>query len=185
MIQFLKRIYEYLRRNTKKNGRSKNSSLHSLRRMYPGAYVENPELFKIGERVSFGGQVRIFNTEFVQIGNDCMIAANVQFTTVTHDYSNHPMWKHMVSRPIEIGNHVWIGTSAIVLPGVRIGDYAVIGAGTVVSAHVPEKAIVVGNPARIIDFRKLPDFDDTSVYPGIVVKKGFFLDNKITKVRDL
>jgi acetyltransferase-like isoleucine patch superfamily enzyme len=147
----------------------------------PGVTILTPELIEIGERVSFGGQVRIFNTEFVKIGHDCMIAFGSQIITATHDHCNHPMWKHRVDRPVEIGNHVWIGTNSIILPGVKIGDYAVIGAGAVITAHVPEKAIVGGNPARIIGFRQLPEFDASCVYPGVVLKKGFFPGNKITK----
>ncbi|RQP21615.1 CatB-related O-acetyltransferase [Piscinibacter terrae] len=57
------------------------------------------------------------------------------------------------SRPVTIGHDVWIGRSAIVLPGVEIGHGAVVGAGAVVTKSVPPYAIVAGNPARIIRFR--------------------------------
>lgn len=49
-----------------------------------------------------------------------------------------------------IGNNVWIGGSAVILPGVTIGDNAVIGAGSVVSRDVPAGTVVVGNPARVV-----------------------------------
>lgn len=178
----MRRLNRYFRKIIKNWFRKNEPEINPLKK-YVGAIISKIELVEIGERVSFGGQVRIFNTEMVKIGHDCMIAFGVQFITATHDYSNHPMWKHRVDRPIEVGNHVWIGSNAIILPGVKIGNYAVIGAGTVVSAHVPERAIVVGNPARIINFRNLPEFDTTCVYPGVVVKKDFFPENKITKLK--
>lgn len=149
--------------------------------VYKGAVIADFSLVNIGERVSFGGQVMISNTALVTIGHDCMIAYGVHIITATHDYNNHPMWKHRIDRPVQIGNHVWIGTNAIILPGVKIGDYAVIGAGTVVASHVPEKAVVVGNPARIVKYRDLSEYDETSVYPGEIKKRNFQPENKITK----
>jgi maltose O-acetyltransferase len=52
-------------------------------------------------------------------------------------------------RPVRIGSHVWIGSGAIILPGVTIGDDAVVGAGSVVTRDVPAGAKVMGNPARV------------------------------------
>ncbi|MNN96997.1 Maltose O-acetyltransferase [compost metagenome] len=57
------------------------------------------------------------------------------------------------ARPIRIGRNVWIGGGAIVLPGVTIGDDAVVGAGSVVTRDVPAGATVVGNPARAVPAR--------------------------------
>ncbi len=62
-------------------------------------------------------------------------------------------------RRVKVGHDVWIGRSAIVLPGVEIGDGAVVGAGAVVTQSVPPYAIVAGNPARLIRFR----FDEPTV----------------------
>lgn len=67
----------------------------------------------------------------------------------------HPKTKGDVS----IGNDVWIGTEALILSGVKIGDGAVVGARSVVSQHVPPYAIVAGNPAKLIRFR----FDDSTI----------------------
>lgn len=55
-----------------------------------------------------------------------------------------------VSRPIVLGNNVWIGAGAIVLPGVTVGDNSIIGAGAVVTRDVPANAVAVGNPARVV-----------------------------------
>jgi len=61
------------------------------------------------------------------------------------------------SRPVNIGNDVWIGRSAIILSGVNVGNGAVVGAGSVVTKDVPPYAIVAGNPARLIRYRFEPD----------------------------
>jgi maltose O-acetyltransferase len=54
------------------------------------------------------------------------------------------------SRPVLIGDDVWIGTRALILPGVTIGSGAVVGAGSVVTGDIPERCLAVGNPARVI-----------------------------------
>ncbi len=124
-----------------------------VRKIHIKMAIVKPGNIHIGERVSIGRNVIFAADSPIFIGNDVMIANRVVINTATHDYHNHPLWCERVSRPIQIGNHVWIGTGAIILPGVKIHDYAVIGAGSVVTAHVPEKAIVGGNPARILQFR--------------------------------
>lgn len=59
-----------------------------------------------------------------------------------------------VKKPIKVGNDVWIGANSTILKGVCIGDGAVIGAGSVVTRDVPECAIAVGNPAKVVKFRE-------------------------------
>jgi len=85
----------------------------------------------------------------IDIGDDVQIAPAVQLYTATHPIDPAVRRSGLESgRPIRIGNNVWIGGGAIVLPGVTIGDDAVIGAGSVVTRDVPAGAVVVGNPAR-------------------------------------
>jgi len=86
----------------------------------------------------------------IEIGDDVQIAPAVQLYTATHPLDPAVRRSGLESgRPIRIGHNVWIGGGAIVLPGVTIGDDAVIGAGSVVTRDVPAGAIVVGNPARV------------------------------------
>jgi maltose O-acetyltransferase len=85
----------------------------------------------------------------IDIGDDVQIAPAVQLYTATHPLDPAVRRLGLESgRPIRIGNNVWIGGGAIVLPGVTIGDDAVIGAGSVVTRDVPAGVVVVGNPAR-------------------------------------
>ncbi len=108
----------------------------------------------------------------ISIGSFCSIAEEVLiFGEADHStrlVGNFPFRTRMlyperghadaVSRgPVKIGNDVWIGTRAIILSGVTIGDGAVVGAGAVVSCDVPPYAIVVGNPARVARLRFSPE----------------------------
>jgi maltose O-acetyltransferase len=154
-----------------------NSSSAPVKNISGAVVSGNFDNISIGERVTFGGNVVLFANAPITIGNDVMIAMRALILTSTHDHTNHPMWLERVDAPITIGNHVWIGAGAIILPGVIISDYAVIGAGAVVSANVPKGAVVVGNPARIIKYRDCDAISkkavDKSLYPGKLRKEGF------------
>jgi len=85
----------------------------------------------------------------VSIGDATLIGPNVQILTA--DHPRNPAEREAgleFGRPIRIGHKVWIGGGAIILPGISIGDDAVIGAGSVVTRDVPAGVTVVGNPAR-------------------------------------
>jgi|GEM_PF-2073293 len=152
-----------------------------LRRMMttpPGTIVYGDgKNLSIGKNVSFGGRVVLFGTAPITIGDNTMIALNTIIHTSTHDYQDHPMWTKRIDRPVQIGSHVWIGAAAVILPGVVVEDYAVIGSGSVVTARVPRGAVVVGNPARIMRYRD-PSFYERA--PGItswdeceIIAEGF------------
>lgn len=93
----------------------------------------------------------------VTIGKYVNMGPEVVFYTINHstDRVDIPMQKQgfTLEKEIIVGNDVWFGRRAIILPGVHIGDGAVIGAGAVVSKDVPPYAVVVGNPAKIVKFR--------------------------------
>lgn len=97
---------------------------------------------------SFLGQTRLALHDRITIGNYVCINDGVQLLTASHDVSD-PQWDHKKS-PIIIEDYAWIATNAIILPGVRIGKGAVVGAGAVVSKSVNDYEIAVGNPAVII-----------------------------------
>ena len=148
------------------------------------AYGKNVTLEK---NVSLGRNITFYKTAPITVGEYTMIANDVIIHTSTHDYKLHPMWLKRIDRPVRIGKHVWIGTGAIILPGVDIGDYSVVGAGAVVNRHVPEGAIVAGNPARIIKFRddliNIKKIKDLPAYPdsATIQKLGFLEKDKICK----
>jgi maltose O-acetyltransferase len=87
----------------------------------------------------------------VTIGDDVQIGPNVQLLTPTHPVAAGPRRaKWEAALPITIGDNVWLGGGAIVLPGVTIGDNTVVGAGAVVTRDLAADVVAVGNPARVI-----------------------------------
>ena len=161
----------------------KNLPEHELLLRYPGIKITGHENIRIGERVSIASNVTLHASSPIVIGNDTMIGTGAILTTSTHSYKNNPMWKEQIARPIDIGENVWIGANAIILPGLKIGNYSVIGAGSVITRHVPEKAIVAGNPARIIKYRDLPPADSSNGYPGVVVQGDFLPQSLVMKTK--
>ena len=89
--------------------------------------------------------------EYVMMGPDCSIYT----TNHLYDKTDIPMAMQGVGkvRPVKIGDDVWIGARAIILPGVTVGKGSIIGAGAVVTKDVPEYAVVGGNPAKVIKYR--------------------------------
>jgi len=87
----------------------------------------------------------------ITIGDDVQIGPNVQLLTPTHPVAAGPRRdKWEAARPIVIGDNVWLGGGAIVLPGVTIGENTVVGAGAVVVRDLPADVVAVGNPARVV-----------------------------------
>ena len=115
--------------------------------------IEGPEHVALGKRVSMSPFVHIWGHGGVTIGDDTMIASHTIITSITHNKFSRLYNEENVCLPIKIGNNVWIGSHAIVLPGIEIGDNAIIGAGAVVTHNVPPKTTVVGIPARIMEDR--------------------------------
>jgi maltose O-acetyltransferase len=109
----------------------------------------------LGENSSIAANAWIGND--TRIGNDVMMAPDVIILSNSHNFARTDISMREQGapppRPVTIGNDVWIGTRVIILPGVTVGDHAILGAGAVVTKDVPEWAIVGGNPARVIRYR--------------------------------
>jgi acetyltransferase-like isoleucine patch superfamily enzyme len=98
------------------------------------------------------GRVEIALHDKVTIGKYVCINDGVVILSASHDVLD-PLWNHKKA-PIFIGDYAWIATNAIILPGVRIGRGAVVGAGSVVSKNISDYAIVIGNPAKEISKKR-------------------------------
>lgn len=96
----------------------------------------------------FNGFVQIICAQEINIGEDAAIARDVIIRDT--DAHNITINGHQKSKPINIGNHVWIGQRAIILKGVTIGAGAVIAAGAVVTKDIPENCLAAGIPAKVI-----------------------------------
>lgn len=93
----------------------------------------------------------VLDVNEVRVGDFCMLGPGVHIYTARHPLEAGPRRAGEESgRPVRIGNDVWIGGRAVILPGVHIGDGAVIGGGAVVVKDVPAQALAAGNPARVI-----------------------------------
>lgn len=111
--------------------------------------------FVAGRDVRIGFGCHVFGD--VTVGSYVMVAPNCIIAGGGHgtELIDIPMLyqKYPPHTPVMIGSDVWIGGNSVILPGVKIGDGAIVGAGSVVTSSVPERAIVAGNPARIIKYR--------------------------------
>ncbi len=102
---------------------------------------------KIGERCKIQSGVYVYNG--VTVGSDVFIGPNATFTNDLHPRSHDPYWK-ILETTVEDGAS--IGANATILCGVRLGRHCMIGAGAVVTRDVPPFALVVGSPARVVDY---------------------------------
>ncbi|MBO8449734.1 MAG: sugar O-acetyltransferase [Spirochaetes bacterium] len=130
--------------------------------------VAQPFLCDYGCNISIGNNVSVnMNCTFVdcnriEIGDNVLIASNVQLYTAAHPVELAerltPDWTEdsggyfcrTFARPIQIESGCWIGGGVIVLPGVRIGEGSVIGAGSVVTKDIPANSLAYGNPCRVV-----------------------------------
>jgi maltose O-acetyltransferase len=131
-----------------------------MRRLLPRAgahlYVEPP--FRcdygtniiIGHKVYFNFDCVILDVAEVTIGDYCLFGPGVHIYAATHPMDYEERRTRESGKPVRIGNDVWVGGSAVILPGVSIGDRTVIGAGSVVTRDIPSDVMAAGNPCRII-----------------------------------
>ena len=125
--------------------------------VHPGVSIYFPMNTEIGTNVTFNRGVFITARDKITIGNDVLIGPYTTMNSGNHKFSdpNRMIRKQgYETRPITIGNNVWIAANVTILPGITIGDGAIIGAGAVVNKSIPPFAIAVGIPAKVIRYRK-------------------------------
>lgn len=151
-LSFLNRELGYFQINELKSrfsGCGKNVHIHST------CTVLVPEMMNIGDNSSISAYTMIFAGCGVTIGKDCLISSNCSISSVSHTqealirYNDDPP-EMTKSKPVIIGDNVWIGMNACILPGVEIGKNSIVGAGSVVTKNIPANQVWVGNPARFI-----------------------------------
>lgn len=120
---------------------------------------------RIGDRTFINYGTSISARSSVQIGADCHLGHYTQIM----DNAEHGLvdrFELPPTGPVVIEDSVWIGSRVVILPGVRIGSGAVIGAGSIVTRNIPPRCVVAGNPARAL--RNLADQDEPGCAPTIV-----------------
>jgi maltose O-acetyltransferase len=123
----------------------------------PPFYCDYGSNIELGERVFFNFNCIVLDVCRVVIGDYTLFGPGVQILTPMHPFSAELRRKQEYGKAIEIGSDVWVGGGALILPGVRIGARAVVGAGSVVTRDVPEGVFAAGNPCRAI--RAIADGD--------------------------
>ena len=118
---------------------------------------------EVGENFFANYNLTVLDVGLVRIGNNVQIAPNVSIYTAghpVHPESRNSGYEYGIA--ITIGDNVWIGGNAVIMPGVTIGDNVVIGAGSIVTKDLPSNVIAAGNPCRVI--REITDADRDFYY---------------------
>ena len=128
----------------------------------------------IGENCHVYGSVDSGHEYLVTMGNDVTLATGSRI--LTHDASTKNLLGYSKVGRVEIGNNVFIGAQAIVLPNVRIGSNVIIGAGSVVSKDIPDNSVAVGNPCRVV--KSYAEFVDknTALFKSVPRFEHYFTD---------
>jgi len=118
--------------------------------MQPPFFCDYGSNIELGDRVFFNFNCVVLDVCPVRIGSFTLFGPAVQILTPMHPLNAEERRPAEFGKPIEIGSDVWVGGGALILPGVRIGSRAVIGAGSVVTRDVPAGVFAAGNPCRVI-----------------------------------
>src|ERR1700730_10766842 len=118
---------------------------------YPHAKIWAPWNLTMGENSCLANDVDCYCVASVTIGCNAIVSQYSYLCAASHDYETDDF--HLVSAPIVIRPSAWVGADCFIGPGVEVGEGAVVGARSTVVRDVPPKAVVVGNPARIVRFR--------------------------------
>lgn len=138
--------------NRQSNLRMDENSILEIRNNFSIYYGADIILFK-GAKLNLGSgffnsNIKIRCHERIEIGENVAISHDV---TIMDSDAHEGLWEgYEKTKPIKIGNHVWIGTRVTILKGVTIGDNAIIAAGSVVTKDIPNNTIVAGVPAKVI-----------------------------------
>ena len=146
---------------------------------------------RIGDRTKLNCSVAAFGVEpyLVSLGENCLISSGVRFIThdggvkVLSDLGYFGDERMDLIAPVKVGNNVYIGVDAFIMPGVTIGDNCVIGAKAIVTKDIPDNSVAVGIPARVI--RTIDEYyrnavDKGYLYPtakmSVKEKKTYFME---------
>jgi maltose O-acetyltransferase len=119
--------------------------------LQPPFYCDYGTNMKTGEKVFFNFNCVVLDVAEVSIGSRTLFGPNVQIYTATHPMDHRERALGLeYAKQIVIGEDVWVGGSAIICPGVTIGNRSIIGPGSVVTKDIPAEVFAAGNPCRVI-----------------------------------
>ena len=117
--------------------------------MFPPFYTDYGRNIRVGKRFFINSGCCFQDQGGIELGDGCLIGHQVVIATLNHDLDPNKRGS-MIPAKVTLGKNVWVGAHATILPGVKIGDNAVIAAGAVVTKDVPANTVVAGVPARVI-----------------------------------
>jgi len=120
--------------------------------------IDLPWNLTVGQYSAIGDDVWVYCLDKITIGDKVCVGIGVKLLTGSHDIGSR--YFNLVTKPIVIHSGAWIANYAIILPGVIIGEGAVVGACAVVTKDVPPWTVVAGNPARVIKKRVIQDVNE-------------------------
>lgn len=122
-------------------------------RIQGGAKVWQPWKLTVGDSSWIDGGVSLYSVDELMIGANAVVSDGAFICTASHDISSGTF--ELVTSPVAIGDSAWVCAKATVLPGVKVGEGAIVAAGSVVAKDVEPWTVVAGNPARFIKKREL------------------------------
>ncbi len=122
------------------------ATLHGRPFVHQRARITHPWRLTLHDRACLGDSAVAYTLGPVVLEAGCTVAQEAYLCTGTHDFAHADM--PLLTEPITVGANAFIGLRAIVLPGVHVGEQAVVGTGAVVTRNVPARCTVAGNPAR-------------------------------------
>lgn len=117
--------------------------------LFPPFYTDCGKNIHIGKNVFINSCCKFQDQGGISIGDGSLLGHNVIIATLNH-MQEPSRRQSLLPKPVVIGNNVWIGASVTILPGVTIGDNAIIGAGSVVTKDIPANSVAVGSPCKVI-----------------------------------
>lgn len=118
-------------------------------RVFTPFYTDFGKNIHLGKNIFINADCKFQDQGGIYIGDDTLIGHNVVLATLNHEEDPENRG-NLIAAPIKIGNKVWIGSNATILPGVTVGDGAIIAAGAVVTKDVDSMSIVAGVPAKFV-----------------------------------
>ena len=168
----LLKLYHQARRLTQEYNSSDSSDRDNRERILTellgkkgaGVWIESPFFCDFGRNIEIGENTFVnincmfLDDNLIKIGRDGLIAPYVQIYTAVHPlkaseriyHDGKTSRFHTSSKPVIIGNNVWIGGNAVICPGVTIGNNVTIGAGSVVTKDIPDDVLAFGNPCKVV-----------------------------------
>ena len=120
-------------------------------RIKPGVKVKFPWRLRVGDHCWLGEDLWIDNLAEVRLGSHCCVSQGAYFCTGSHDWSRDTF--DLITRPITVHDHAWIGAKAIIAPGVIVGEGSVLGLGSVATSCLDPWTVYLGSPAKPVRAR--------------------------------